>query len=127
MELQPEPVDLDNLPTYWRKVAELDEQAHQAMQSWHSMNFTARFFDEGQPAGPRTYIGVARLLNIAIDNQEAFQSLIQTRGVTHWSQWSLLRSVFEASFYALWTLDPREGRERRKRGLRLEVLDSKES
>jgi hypothetical protein len=127
MELQPQPVDLDNLPSYWQKVAELDEQAHQAMQSWHSMNFTPRFLDEGQPAGPRTYIGVTRLLNIAIDNQEAFQSLIQTHGVTHWSQWGLLRSVFEASFYALWTLDPADGRERRRRGLRLEVLDSKEN
>src|SRR5829696_4861019 len=116
MELQPEPVDLDNLRSYWQIVSELDEQADRAMQSWHSMDFTPRFLDEGQPAGHRTYIGVTRLLNIAIDNQEAFQSLLEKRGVTHWAQWSLLRSVFEASFYALWTLDPREGRERRKRG-----------
>ena len=60
-------------------LAEFDEQADRAMQSWHSMQFTARFLDEAQPAGPRTYIGVVRLLNIAIDNQEAFQSLITTR------------------------------------------------
>lgn len=125
MERQREPVNLENLQSYWQRVAQVDDQAHQAMQSWHSMNFTARFFDESQPAGHRTHIGVSRMLNIAIDNQEAFQSLITTRGVTHWSQWSLLRSVFEASFYALWTLDPTEGRERRKRGLRQEVLDAR--
>jgi PAS domain-containing protein len=107
-------------------LAEFDEQADRAMQSWHSMQFTARFLDEAQPAGPRTYIGVVRLLNIAIDNQEAFQSLITTRGVTHWSHWNLLRSVFEASFCAIWVLDPNDSRERRRRGLRLEILDSKE-
>jgi hypothetical protein len=80
MHFSPEPVDLGNLPSYWQRVAELDERAHQAMLSWHTMNFTTRFLDEAQPAGHRTYIGVARLLNIAIDNQEAFQSLITTRG-----------------------------------------------
>jgi hypothetical protein len=126
MEMLPEQVDLANLPVYWQRVAELDEQADRAMQSWHSMQFTARFLDEAQPAGPRTYIGVTRLLNIAIDNQEAFQSLITTRGVTHWSQWNLLRPVFEAAFYAIWVLDQDDSRERRRRGLRLEILDSKE-
>jgi hypothetical protein len=126
MDMLPEQVNLGNLPVYWRRVGELDEQADRAMQSWHSMQFTARFLDEAQPAGPRTYIGVMRLLNIAIDNYEAFQSLITTRGVTHWSQWNLLRPVFEASFYAVWVLDLNDSRERRRRGLRLEILDSKE-
>jgi hypothetical protein len=126
MDHRPEPIDMDNLGTYWQRVAEFDEQAHQAIQSWHTMNFTARFIDESQPAGPRTHVGVDRLLAIAMDNQEAFQSLITTRGVTHWSQWNLLRPVFEASFYVIWILDQRESKERRKRGLRPEVLDSKE-
>ena len=126
MEMLPEQVNLGNLPVIWQRVAALDEQAHRAMQSWHSMQFTARFVDEAQPAGPRIYIGVTRLLDIAIDNQEAFQSLITNRGVTHWSQWNLLRPVFEASFYAIWVLDPNDSRERRRRGLRLEILDSRE-
>jgi hypothetical protein len=72
MDMLPEQLNLGNLPVYWQRVAELDEQADRAMQSWHSMQFTARFLDEVQPAGPRTYIGVIRLLNIAIDNHEAF-------------------------------------------------------
>jgi hypothetical protein len=126
MDKLSEQVNLGNLPEYWQRVAELDEQANRVMQSWHSMEFTARFVDEAQTAGHRTYIGVTRLLNIAIDNQEAFQSLITTRGVTHWSQWNLLRPVFEASFYIIWVLDPDESRRRRMRGLRLEILDSKE-
>jgi hypothetical protein len=124
-DVRPESVDLDNLSVYWDRVRELDNQARQAMQSWHTMHFTARFLDEGQTAGHRTYIGVDRLLNIAIDNQEAFESLITTRGVTLWAQWNLLRSVFEASFHVVWVLDPRDGAERRRRGLRLEILDSK--
>jgi hypothetical protein len=83
MDMLTEQVNLGNLPVYWQRVAEPDEQADRAMQSWRSMQFTARFLDEAQPAGPRTYIGVMRLLNIAIDNQEALQSLIATRRVTH--------------------------------------------
>jgi hypothetical protein len=34
--------------------------------------------------------------------------------------------VFEASFCAICVLDPNDSRERRRRGLRLEILDSKE-
>jgi hypothetical protein len=79
MDMLPEQVNLGNLPVYWQRVTELDEQAHRAMQSWHSMQLTSRLVDEAQPAGPRTYIGVMRLLNIAIDNQEAFHLLITTR------------------------------------------------
>jgi hypothetical protein len=47
-------------------------------------------------------------------------------GATQWAPWNLMRPIFEASFYTLWILDPRDSRERRRRGLRVELNDSQE-
>ena len=48
---------------------------------------------------------------------------IKHHGATLWAPWSLLRPTFETSFLAAWILDPEDGRERRARGLRCEILD----
>lgn len=87
---------------------------------------TARFIDEGQIAGPRTYITVSRLLQVALDNHLALIGLLQGHGVSHWAPWNLMRPVFEAAFYVMWILDPDESRDRRRRGLRAEVNDANE-
>jgi hypothetical protein len=68
-------------------------------------------------------MGATRYLSVARDNHEALLALLEHRGATLWAPWSLLRPIFEASFFASWILDPDSGRDRRLRGLRCEVLD----
>ena len=43
-----------------------------------------------------------------------------------WPHWNLLRPVLEASFWTVWILEPEDGRERRRRGLRAEIDDARE-
>lgn len=122
----PEPLNLGSLPLQWQATEAAQARATAVASTWQTMQLTARVFDEAQPAGPRTYINATRYLQIAADNHSAFRSLIQSHGVTHWAHWNLLRPVLEASFHAAWILDPAEGVERRRRGLRTEVLDARE-
>ncbi|MDG4833045.1 hypothetical protein O7627_27610 [Solwaraspora sp. WMMD1047] len=68
-------------------------------------------------------MGVQRYLGVARDNHEALLALLEHHGATLSAPWSLLRPVFEASFFASWILDPGTVRDRRLRGLRCEVLD----
>jgi len=53
-------------------------------------------------------------------------SLFNAHGVTPWSSWSLLRPIFESSFFATWILDPQDGRTRRIRGLTCELQDQRQ-
>lgn len=116
-------MDLGNLPDYWASLA----REFRALKSLPSLSgarlLSARAFDESKPAGPRTYMEAQRYLGVARDNHEALLALLEHRGATLWAPWSLLRPVFESSFFALWILDPETGIERRRRGLRCEVLD----
>ena len=116
-------MDLGNLHRYWQLVA----QEFKTLEGLPSLDgnrlLSARAFDESQVAGHRAYMGVTRYLNVARDNHEALQALLEHHGATLWAPWSLLRPAFETSFYAAWILDPEDGRERRARGLRCEVLD----
>ena len=68
-------------------------------------------------------MAATRYLNVARDNHEALLALLRHHGATLWAPWSLLRPTFETSFVAAWILDPEDGRERRARGLRCEILD----
>ncbi|GAA1384694.1 hypothetical protein [Catellatospora chokoriensis] len=124
--LQPtgQKVNLGNLPDYWAMVA----REFQALEDLPSLSearlLSARAFDESQVAGPRTYMAVQRYIGVARDNHEALLALLQHHGASLWAPWSLLRPIFEASFFATWILDPDSGRDHRLRGLRSEVLNS---
>lgn len=87
---------------------------------------TARAFDEAQPAGRRTYIAADRYLGVAMENHHALKSLLAHFGATPYAPWSLLRPSFEAAFWVCWMLDPDDGLERRRRGLRVEMMDDKQ-
>lgn len=119
-------MDFGNLPDYWRAIDELFKTLESLPDLAANHLLSSRAFDESQPAGRRAYMGVARYLGVARDNHEALLALLRHHGATPWAPWSLLRPVFEASFLAAWILDPDEGRERRARGLRCEVLDAHE-
>jgi hypothetical protein len=116
-------MDLGNLPSYWGMLASEFETLENLPSLAETRLLSARAFDESQVAGPRTYIAVQRYLGVARDNHEALLALLEHRGATLWAPWSLLRPIFEASFFATWIIDADSGRERRLRGLRSEVLD----
>jgi hypothetical protein len=118
-------MDLENLPSYWQTI-EQEFSALEALVWPKPVVLSARAFDEAQPAGHRAYMEVVRYLGVARDNHEALQALLEHHGATLWAPWSLLRPTFEASFRACWILDPEDGRERRARGLRCEILDAYE-
>jgi hypothetical protein len=96
-----ERMQFGNLPDYWREVdAAFDRLQAQPSLSEHRL-LTARAFDEAKPAGPRTYIEVERLLNVARANNHALVGLLTKHGATVWAPYSLLRPTFETSFDAL--------------------------
>jgi hypothetical protein len=119
-------MNLDNLSEYWRAIAQ-EFARHDSLPPLAAKRvLSARAFDEAQVAGHRAYMGATRYLAVAKDNHEALLVLLEHRGATLWAPWSLLRPTFEASFRAAWILDPEDGRERRARGLRCEILDAYE-
>ena len=121
-----EELNLGNLPEYWA-VLDAEFAECQALPPLaENRLLSARAFDEAQPAGHRTYMAVSRYLTVARDNHDALLALLRHHGATVWAPWSLLRPIFESSFFAAWILDPSEGVERRFRGLRSEVLDAYE-
>ena len=121
-----ENLNLGNLQDHWRAIAQEFKRLEGLPPLAANRMLSARAFDESQVAGPRTYIEAERYLDVARDNHEALVALLGLHGATLWAPWSLLRPTFEASFRAAWILDPEDGRERRARGLRCEILDSYE-
>jgi len=86
-----------------------------------------RMIDEPQPAGHRPWIGAGAQLASGWEHGEALWALITGDfGLTPRAPWSLLRSVFEAGFWTQWLLEPEDSLVRRRRGLRLEVLNHKQ-
>lgn len=116
-------MDLGNLPDYWVMLAGEFQTLENLPSLTRARLLSARAFDESQPAGHRTYMEVQRYLGVARDNHQALLALLEHHGASLWAPWSLLRPVFEASFYATWIIEPDAGRDRRLRGLRCEVLD----
>jgi hypothetical protein len=116
-------MDLGNLPDRWRMLAAEFPTLENLPSLGDARLLSARAFDESQVAGPRTSMAVHRYLGVARDNHEALLALLEHHGATLWAPWSLLRPIFEGSFFATWILDPESGRDRRLRGLRSEVLD----
>ena len=92
---KPEKMDLADLPNIWAAVERMHGEAERLAEQRRSQLLTARSIDEGQIAGPRTYITAIRLLQVALDNHLALVALVQSHGVTHWAPWNLMRPVFE--------------------------------
>jgi hypothetical protein len=116
-------MNLDNLQAYWQLIAQEFANLEGLPPLEGNRLLSARAFDESQPAGIRAYMAARRYLGVARDNHEALLALFKHHGATLWSPWSLLRPTFETSFLAAWILDPEDGRERRARGLRCEIID----
>ncbi|BCJ46112.1 hypothetical protein GCM10010168_50610 [Actinoplanes ianthinogenes] len=116
-------LELGNLREYWKVLATELSELDELPALDRNRLLSARAFDESQVSGPRTYMEVDRYLSVARDNHEALLALLSHRGASLWAPWSLLRPIFETSFLAAWILDPEDGRERRARGLRCEVVD----
>jgi hypothetical protein len=119
-----ETMDLANLADYWRLIAQEFSRLESLPPLAPNRILSSRSFDEAQVAGPRTYMNTTRYLSVARDNHEALLALLKHYGATLWAPWSLLRPTFESAFLAAWILDPDDGRERRARGLRCEILDA---
>jgi hypothetical protein len=93
-------MDLGNLPDYWALLAGEFQTVENLPSLAEARLLSARAFDESQPAGHRAYMEAKRYLSVAEDNHEALLALLEQRGATLWAPWSLLRPIFEASFYA---------------------------
>jgi hypothetical protein len=88
---------------------------------------TQRRFDEARPAGKRTYIHASQGVETAWENYSAVFGLVQgAHGATPVAPYNLIRPAFEAAFYALWALEPEDGRERCLRGLRIAFEDNRQ-
>jgi hypothetical protein len=120
-------IDLSDLARRWHLLEQLYTVTETVVAAHDRRIFSARTFDQGQTAGHRVYASVERYLNIARDNHQALVALFTSpHGMTTFAPWNLLRPEFEASFYAAWLLDPDDSRERRRRALRLELLDQRD-
>lgn len=117
------PMNLGDLPDAWKQLDSHLARVQRLPEISRMRALTARRFDEAQPAGIRTYMAVQRYLSVAEDNHRALISLLRHHGAGPNAPWSLLRPMFECAFFACWILDPSDGRDRRRRGLRVEVRD----
>jgi len=120
-----EPLGLGSLPRLWDGLETVYNRVT-ALPDPDVTALTSRRFDEAQTAGHRGYFTAARYLGVAMDNHEALMALLTKHGAGFAAPFSLLRPMFESGFFACWVLDPTDGLERRKRGLRCEVNDERE-
>lgn len=105
----------------WAEVEYVDAQYRR-----DPTTLTDRRFDEAQPAGTLAHLAVRQLLQVAIEHHKAFRREVESSGVSPYAGWTLLRSVFEASAWVHWILDPQDGRARRTNGLHRKWLDLKQ-
>lgn len=121
--------DLSPLAPYLKRVDELAELVKDCrdIRPNATNNLTARFIDENQAAGPRTYMHAYDAISSAHEHSEALWALINSDyGLTPRTPWTLVRSVFEAGFWATWILDSEHSFIRRQRGLKVEMVDRSE-
>jgi hypothetical protein len=119
-------MNLGELPRRWQMLERLYRTVRDQLAARDPQILHDRMIDERQTAGRRPYMGAQRCLSGAWDNHAALLALLQHHGATQFAPWNLLRPTFEASFYALWLLDPDDSLERRRRGLKFEWLDELE-
>jgi hypothetical protein len=127
---QPVPVgdmDLGSLPSQWRKVELMFKHAVHVRDTRDGYLITARLLDESRPGGHRLYAAAERYLSAAWDCHVALPVVLSQHGATQSAMWTLLRSQFESSFYALWLLEPADSAERVLRGIRIEWLSGEQS
>lgn len=120
-----ETMDLGALPQQWEQMDLLAKRMQTvSKQPPHSAVLTDRRFDESQPAGHRGWINAHAYIQGGMEHLDALRFMLSNFGATPRVPWTILRSVFESGFWAAWLLDPDDGLERRRRGLRLEVRGS---
>lgn len=120
------PVDLGDLTHHWEVTDLLFREYDKLPANAFGPELIDRFIDEQQTAGHRVYIGAASHLDNAREHLDLLRHLLTQVGPTPRVPWTLMRSVFESSFWANWLLEPQTSFERRWRALRLEVSGHKE-
>ena len=120
-------LELGELPKRWRTLDGLFQHAVYLRDTRPPNIVCARMIDEARPGGHRLYPTAERYLTAAHDCHRALPALLEVHGATQSAMWSLLRSQFEAAFYALWLLEPEDSAERVLRGVRCEWLDDTHS
>ena len=116
-------MDLGEVPRQWDQILSLAPQLEQIDRS----GSTGRPADSPQARRgqsrrpPRLYQRHDADHLYGVEHIEALIGLLTKHGATPRAPWTLMRPVFEAGFWATWLLEPAEGLERRKRGLRIEV------
>jgi hypothetical protein len=120
------PVDLGDLTHQWEVTDLLFRRYDELPSNAFGPELFDRFIDEQQVAGHRVYIGAAAHLDNAREHLDLLRMLLTQVGPTPRVPWTLMRSVFESSFWANWLLEPPTSFERRWRALRLEVSGHKE-
>lgn len=119
-------LNLGEIPRLWRKLDYLMTKAGEVTES-QQPGLTRFSIDSTRPGGHRLYAAVVRALSAAHDCDRGLRALLQHHGATQTAMWALLRTQFEASFWALWLLDPEGTRERVLRGIHHEWLDDRAS
>lgn len=119
-------MDLGRLPGIWEGLDKVWNLARQHADANFDLTITDRKTDLAQTSGHRVYTEAWRKIQCAMDNHFALLSLLEYHGVTLWAPWNMLRPSFEAAFYAVWVLEPELSLDRRRRALRLEVIDEME-
>ena len=121
-------LDLGDTPRIFQKLAEMIAHLRRIEDQHRARHYrlTQRLFDEARPAGERTYMQAFRAIETAWENYSAIFGLLQGHGATVFAPYNLMRPAFEAAFYALWALDPEDGRDRCVRGLRLAIEDNRQ-
>lgn len=120
-------MDLGKLPEYWAKSLKIADHIETIEARWgRDAGLTDRKFDEAQPAGHRCYFAAYGYLQSGAEHIDALRGLLTLHGATPRAPWTLLRSIYEAGFWSCWLLEPDQGLERRRRGLRVEARSWKE-
>lgn len=118
-------LDLSGVIQQWDGLRKFERELLKPADQRTDLGLTARKFDEAQPAGHRVYIGAGSQISNGLEHIDALQTLLQ-HSATPRAPWTLLRSVYEAGFWACWLLEPNDGQTRRRRGLHAEVQSMKQ-
>lgn len=121
--------DLTDLRKYRELILKRAEEVEAAEEQHLRKDgrLTYRFVDEEQIAGHRGYFIAHGHLSGALEHLDVlWQVITGPHGITPRAPYSLMRPIFEHSFWALWVLDPEDSLTRRQRGLTVEVMDRRQ-
>lgn len=100
----------------------IDELAEQQPQ-WKPES--VRDEDESHPGGHRTYYAASRHIIVAHDHLSECYRMLTNGPIGIATPYTLLRPALESSLWSIWLLDPPSSATRRKRGLWMEIDDTK--